>query len=175
MNPTIGKLDNGLTVITDPMDGFQSVSIGIWVDVGARHERIERHGISHFLEHMAFKGTDRRDALRIAEEIENVGGSINAYTSREQTAYFARVLKEDTELALDLLSDILLHSRFLPQEIEREREVILQEIGQSIDTPDDIIFDHLQETAFPEQAIGRPILLRHLFSLAGCHARHENH
>src|SRR6266704_1554810 len=116
----------------------------------ARHDRP--------LEHMAFKGTERRSALAIAEEIEAVGGHLNAYTSREHTAYYAKVLKEDAPLAVDILADILMHSSFDPTEFERERTVILQEIGQANDTPDDIIFDHFQEKAFPDQAMGRPVL-----------------
>src|SRR6202030_2910267 len=115
-------------------------------------------GAAHFLEHMAFKGTERRSARDIAEEIEAVGGHLNAYTSRESTAYYAKVLKEDLPLALDILADILLHSSFDPTELERERTVILQEIGQANDTPDDIIFDYFQERAFPDQAMGRPVL-----------------
>jgi predicted Zn-dependent peptidase len=109
---------------------------------------------------MAFKGTSRRDALAIAEEIEDVGGHLNAYTAREQTAYYAKVLKEDAPLAIDLLGDILQNSRFDADELARERTVVLQEIGQAADTPDDIIFDDFQETAYPDQAIGRPVLGR---------------
>jgi len=109
---------------------------------------------------MAFKGTERRSALAIAEEIEAVGGHLNAYTSRESTAYYAKMLKEDVPLALDILSDILQNSTFEPEEIERERAVILQEIGQANDTPDDIVFDHFQERAYPDQAMGRPVLGR---------------
>lgn len=140
------------------MPGLKSASLGIWVDAGARHEKLDQNGIAHFLEHMAFKGTKRRSALDIAETIENVGGFINAYTSRETTAYYARVLQEDVPLALDVIADIMLNPAFDPKEIEVERGVILSEIGQSLDTPDDIIFDWLQETAFPDQPMGRPIL-----------------
>ena len=118
----------------------------------------EENGVSHFLEHMAFKGTERRSAAQIAEEIEAVGGHINAYTAREQTAYYVKVLKEDTALAADIIGDILTHSTFEPEELERERGVILQEIGQANDTPDDIIFDHFQEAAYPAQPMGRPVL-----------------
>src|SRR5438045_5845546 len=107
---------------------------------------------------MAFKGTERRGARDIAEEIEAVGGHLNAYTSRESTAYYAKVLKEDVPLALDILADILQNSTFDPEELERERTVILQEIGQANDTPDDIIFDHFQTTAYPGQPMGRPTL-----------------
>ncbi len=140
------------------MGHLQSASVGIWVDAGARHESEEMHGIAHLLEHMAFKGTARRGAREIAEEIEAVGGHLNAYTGREHTAYYARVLKADVPLAIDILADILQHSVFDPKELERERQVVIQEIGQAFDTPDDIVFDHLQETAFPGQPIGRPIL-----------------
>ena len=133
------------------MPGLQSAAIGIWVTAGGRHERIEQNGIAHFLEHMAFKGTERRSALQIAEAIEDVGGYINAYTSREMTAYYARVLEEDVPLALDVISDIVLNPVFDAREIEVERGVILQEIGQALDTPDDIIFDWLQEVAYPDQ------------------------
>lgn len=154
----ITTLENGMRVLTDPMPSVESVSLGVWVGVGARNEPAEHNGVSHMLEHMAFKGTTRRSAVQIAEEIENVGGHLNAYTSREQTAYYAKVLKDDTGLAIDVLSDILLNSTFEEDELERERTVILQEIGQAHDTPDDIIFDHYQQTAFPDQPIGRPVL-----------------
>jgi predicted Zn-dependent peptidase len=153
-------LANGLRIVTDRVDTVDTVSLGLWVDVGTRHEAPEINGAAHFLEHMAFKGTERRSARAIAEEIEAVGGHLNAYTSRESTAYYAKVLKEDVPLALDILADILLHSSFDPAEFERERTVILQEIGQANDTPDDIIFDHFQERAFPDQAMGRPTLGR---------------
>ncbi len=116
------------------------------------------NGVSHMLEHMAFKGTERRDARDIAEQIEAVGGYLNAYTSREQTAYFARVMKEDVPLAIDILADILQHSVFDESELARERDVVIQEIGQINDTPDDVIFDRLQEVAYPDQAMGRSIL-----------------
>jgi predicted Zn-dependent peptidase len=151
-------LANGLRIVTERMDGLQSAAIGIWVLSGGRHERPEQNGIAHFLEHMAFKGTKRRSALDIAEVIEDVGGYINAYTSREATAYYARVLEADVPLALDVVSDIVLNPVFDPGEIEVERGVILQEIGQSLDTPDDVIFDWLQEKAYPDQPLGRTIL-----------------
>ena len=153
-------MKNGLRIATDRIDTVDTVSLGIWVDVGTRHEPAEINGAAHFLEHMAFKGTERRSALAIAEEIEAVGGHLNAYTSRESTAYYAKVLKEDVPLALDILADILQNSTFEPEELERERTVILQEIGQANDTPDDIIFDHFQECAYPDQPMGRPVLGR---------------
>ncbi len=158
MSAHLDTLPNGLTVVTEPMPGRASASLGVWVTAGARHERLEQNGIAHFLEHMAFKGTKRRSALEIAEAIEDVGGYLNAYTSRELTAYYARVLGEDVDLAFDVISDIVLNPVFAPDEIEIERGVILQEIGQALDTPDDIIFDYLQEAAYPDQALGRTIL-----------------
>ncbi len=151
-------LANGMRILTENMPGLQSASIGVWVDAGARNESAAQNGIAHFLEHMAFKGTKRRSALDIAQSIENVGGFLNAYTSRETTAYFARVLQDDVPLALDVLADILRNSTFEAREIEVERGVIIQEIGQSLDTPDDVVFDWLQEVAYPDQPMGRSIL-----------------
>jgi predicted Zn-dependent peptidase len=152
------RLSNGLRIVTEHMPSMESASIGVWVQAGGRHERLEQNGIAHFLEHMAFKGTARRTPLEIAEVLENVGGYLNAYTSRETTAYYARVLKEDVTLALDVIADIVLNPIFDAHELEVERGVILQEIGQAYDTPDDIIFDWLQDVSFPDQAVGRPIL-----------------
>ena len=151
-------LKNGFRIVTENMPGLKSASIGIWINAGGRHERIEQNGIAHFLEHMAFKGTSRRSSVQIAEAIEDVGGYINAYTSREMTAYYARVLAGDVALALDVVSDIVLNPIFDPAEIEVERGVILSEIGQALDTPDDIIFDWLQEVSYPDQPLGRSIL-----------------
>ncbi len=160
MSVRVTMLGNGMRVLTDRMDSVETVSIGVWVDVGTRHEPSQINGVAHLLEHMAFKGTERRSALDIAAEIEAVGGHLNAYTSREHTAYYAKVLKENLALAVDILADILQRSVFDPKELERERAVILQEIGQANDTPDDIIFDLFQERAFPDQAMGRPVLGR---------------
>ena len=158
MTIDLTTLPNGLRIVTERMPGIASASVGVWVLAGGRHEAVEQNGIAHFLEHMAFKGTKRRSALQIAEEIEDVGGYINAYTSREVTAYYARVLEADVPLGLDVIADIVLNPVFDPKEIEVERHVILQEIGQALDTPDDIIFDWLQEAAFPDQPLGRTIL-----------------
>ena len=158
MTVKIHTLSNGFRVVTERMPSMKSVSLGIWVMAGGRHERPEQNGIAHFLEHMAFKGTKTRSALQLAEEIEDVGGYINAYTSREMTAYYARVLENDVRLALDVISDIVLNPIFEDNEIEVERGVILQEIGQVLDTPDDVIFDWLQEVAYPDQPLGRTIL-----------------
>jgi predicted Zn-dependent peptidase len=158
MNVEITKLANGLTVVTDPMPGLESAFAGVWVNTGGRNETRPVMGVSHMLEHMAFKGTERRSARAIAEEIEAVGGYLNAYTSREQTAFHARVLKADVPLGVDLLADILTHPTFEQGELERERQVVLQELGQARDTPDDIIFDHLQAAVYPDQPMGWPIL-----------------
>jgi len=151
-------LDNGLRIVTHTMDAVETVSVGVFVDAGTRDEPVEINGVAHLLEHMAFKGTKRRSALDIVAEIEDVGGHLNAYTSREHTAYYAKVLKDDTPLAVDILADILQHSTFEPEELARERSVVLQEIGQAHDTPDDVVFDHFQATAFPDQPLGRPVL-----------------
>lgn len=158
MNTKISRLSNGLVVVTDPMMQLESAAVGVWVNAGARNESESLKGISHMLEHMAFKGTTTRSARAIAEEMESVGGFLNAYTSREQTAFHARVLKADVPLAVDILADILTKPTFESSELERERQVVLQEIGQAKDTPDDIIFDYLQEVAYPGQAMGWPIL-----------------
>jgi predicted Zn-dependent peptidase len=156
----ITTLPNGLRVASDVMASVETVSLGVWAGVGTRHETKEHNGVAHLLEHMAFKGTKRRSARQIAEEIESVGGLLNAYTGREQTAYYAKMLAPDMPLAIDVLSDILQNSVYDPAELERERAVVLQEIGQAEDTPDDIIFDHFQECAFPDQPMGRPVLGR---------------
>jgi predicted Zn-dependent peptidase len=140
------------------MPHLETASLGVWVGAGSRDELADEHGISHLLEHMAFKGTKLRTARQIAEEIEAVGGDLNAATSIETTTYYARVLKADVPLALDVLSDILTNPAFEPEELSREQNVIIQEIGAAEDTPDDIVFDHLQRCAFPDQAIGRPVL-----------------
>ena len=151
-------LPNGMTVLTDNMPHLESASLGIWVKAGSRSETELEHGISHVLEHMAFKGTQSRSALDIASAIENVGGDLNAATSVEHTGYFARVLKEDVALAGDILSDILQNSLFDQRELGREQQVIVQEIGAARDNPDDHVFDLFQQAAFPEQPIGRTIL-----------------
>ncbi|MCX8227168.1 MAG: pitrilysin family protein, partial [Sulfitobacter sp.] len=155
------RLSNGFRIVTEHMPGLASASIGVWVSAGARHESVNQNGIAHFLEHMAFKGTAKRTSLQIAEAIEDVGGYINAYTSREVTAYYVRVLENDVSLGLDVIADILRNPVLDNNEIEVERGVILQEIGQALDTPDDVIFDWLQEEAFPNQPLGRTILGPH--------------
>ena len=158
MSVNLTRLASGLVVITDDMPHLETASLGVWVGSGSRDEKPDEHGISHLLEHMAFKGTTRRTARQIAEEIEAVGGDLNAGTSVETTAYYARVLKADVPLALDVLSDILSDPAFDPSELAREQNVIVQEIGAAEDAPDELVFDHLQATAFPGQPVGRSIL-----------------
>jgi len=158
MTVELTRLPSGLVVITDAMPHLQTASLGVWIGAGSRDEAPDEHGISHLLEHMAFKGTSRRTAREIAEAIEAVGGDLNSATSVETTAYYARVLKADVPLAIDVLSDILSDPAFDPEELTREQNVIVQEIGATEDTPDDLIFDYLQSTAFPNQAVGRSIL-----------------
>ena len=152
------ELRNGLRVISEDQPHLETTAVGLWVDAGSRNESKFSNGVAHLIEHMAFKGTQTRNAVDIAEEIEAVGGHLNAYTSREHTAYFARVLREDLPLAVDIIADILQNSIFDSDELAREQEVVVQEIGQAKDTPDDMIFDHFQAAAYPDQPIGRSIL-----------------
>jgi predicted Zn-dependent peptidase len=156
--PTVSRLGNGLTIVTETLPGIETATVGIWLSAGSRNEHDGEHGLSHLIEHMAFKGTGRRSAREIAETIENVGGDINAATSTEFTSYTARVLADDIGLAVDVLGDILTDSRFDPVELAREKNVILQEYASVEDTPDDVVTDAFMETAFAGQPIGRPIL-----------------
>jgi predicted Zn-dependent peptidase len=158
MSVEVARLPSGLVVVTDAMPHLETASLGVWVGCGSRDEQPEEHGISHFLEHMAFKGTKRRSARQIAEEIEAVGGELNAATGVEVTAYYARTMKADVPLALDVLSDILTEPAFDPDEMTREKNVIVQEIGAVEDAPDDLVFEYLQATAFADQPVGRSIL-----------------
>jgi predicted Zn-dependent peptidase len=158
MSVALTTLKSGIKVVTDNMPHLETASLGVWVNAGSRGEQHDEHGISHFLEHMAFKGTRRRTARQIAEEVEAVGGDLNAATGTENTAYFARVLRDDVALALDVLSDILSEPAFDPAELSREQNVIVQEIGAVADTPDDLVFEYLQAVAFPDQPLGRSIL-----------------
>ena len=158
MSVTITTLPTGLRIVTDAMPHVETASLGVFIAAGSRHETKPEHGLSHLLEHMAFKGTRRRSARDIAEEIETAGGDLNAATSVEQTTYYARVLAQDADLALDILADILTESVFDPDELEREKGVIIQEIGAVEDTPDDLIFDVFNAVAFPDQPLGRAIL-----------------
>ena len=152
------RLKSGLTVVTQTMPHLESAALGVWIKSGSRNETEDEHGIAHLLEHMAFKGTARRSAREIAEEIEDVGGEVNAATSTETTSYYARVLKDHVPLAVDILADILTESAFEEEELEREKQVILQEINAANDTPDDVVFDRFSEVAYRGQTLGRPIL-----------------
>lgn len=152
------KLNNGLRIVTDHVPSVGSVALGVWVGVGTRNENMAHNGVAHMVEHMLFKGTKNRNSKDIVEQIENVGGSMNAYTSREVTSYHMHMLADDMPLGLEVLSDMLQHSTMPEEEVERERHVILQEIGMCNDTPDDLVFDHYHETAYPKQALGAPIL-----------------
>ena len=158
MKYDISRLKNGLRVISATWPHVETVSVGVWVNTGSACENEYVNGISHFLEHMSFKGTKTRTALQIAEEIEDVGGQFNAYTSHEFTAFYAQMLKNDLRLAVEILADVLQNSTFPDDELCKEREVVVQEINQAIDTPDDAVFDYFQKTAFPNQALGRTIL-----------------
>lgn len=158
MSIELTTLPNGLRIVTDHVSSVDSVALGVWADVGTRDENMAHNGVAHMVEHMMFKGTKRRTAAQIAEEVEDVGGAINAWTSREMTSYHIHLLKEDMPLAVDILADVLQHSTMPQDEIERERHVILQEIGMTLDTPDDLVFDNYQQAAYPGQALGTPIL-----------------
>lgn len=151
-------LDNGLRIATDVMDSIETVSVSVLVKTGSRHENEKNNGISHFLEHMAFKGTNTRNAKQIAEEFDSIGGYFNAYTSREKTVYYAKVLKNDLGVAVDILSDILQNSLYEEVELEKERKVILEEMKMIQDTPDDLVFDYFQDIAYQNQSFGRSII-----------------
>lgn len=154
----ITTLDNGLVVATDTMPQVETATIGLWTRVGARFENAANNGAAHFLEHMVFKGTKTRSALQIAQEVEDVGGYINAYTGREMTAYYTRVMKQDVGIGLDIVQDVILNPAFLADEMERERGVIIQEIGMYNDMPDYMASHHAQVAAFPDHPLGASIL-----------------
>jgi predicted Zn-dependent peptidase len=154
----VTRLSNGAHAVTHDMPHLESVALGTWIRSGARDEAPAQGGVAHFLEHMAFKGTTKRSAMDIAAEIEAAGGDINASTGMENTGYYARVLKDDWAMALDILADIVTDPVFDPDELARERDVILQEIAAANDTPDDLVFDLAHQAAFPDHALGRPIL-----------------
>ncbi|MDR3424865.1 MAG: pitrilysin family protein [Alphaproteobacteria bacterium] len=158
MTIQITELDNGLRIATDTMEGAESVVLGAWVGVGTRHEPWRANGVAHLVEHMMFKGTKTRSSYALSSAIENKGGDMNAHTSREETAYYARVLPEEAENAIDIISDMLRHSVFAPKELDRERQVVIQEIGRDLDSPEDYVFDLMHLLALPGQKIGRSIL-----------------
>ena len=156
--PRITRLANGFTIVSLAMPGIETAAVALNADVGARHEAEAEHGLAHLFEHMLFKGTASRSARDIAEQIEDVGGSLNAWTSREMTVFHARVLGADVPLAVELIADLVRAPRFDAADLEKEREVVLSEIGESLDTPDDLVFDHAQATAYKDQTLGRTIL-----------------
>lgn len=148
----------GFRVCSYKIPHVETISLGIWARVGSRHEYKNQAGVSHFVEHMVFKGTQNRSTVEIAKAIENVGGYMNAYTTRELTAYYAKVIKKDVDLAFDIISDMLINPRFDKEELEKERKVILQEIAQTYDNPSDVIFDYYQSQCFSGQQLGSPVL-----------------
>lgn len=151
-------LDNSIPIVMERLKNFRSVTLGIWVKVGSRNETPDKNGISHFLEHMFFKGTNKRSAADIAIEIDSLGGEINAFTSRENTVFYVKVLDEYIDKGIELLADIFLDSAFLEEEMEKERGVIKEEIKLSEDTPDDYIHDIFSKTAWGDAGLGQPIL-----------------
>src|SRR5262245_58433669 len=151
------RLANGIRVLSERLPDLPSITVGIWVENGSRYEQPHQAGISHFLEHLFFKGTERRTAAQIAEEIDAVGGVLNAFTGKEYTCYYAKVLHEQLPLALDLLADIFTQSRFASEEIDRERSVIIQEISQVEDTPDDYVHELFNLAFWPGHPLSRPI------------------
>ena len=158
MDINLTSLNNNLKIITVERPQTETVSLGIWVNTGSAYETPDNNGISHFIEHMVFKGTQKRDFKAISEDIENVGGATNAYTSREFTSFYAKMLKQDLELAVDVLADFVMAPTFPNEEMVKEKEVVVQEIKQTFDDPSDAVFEHFQEKAFAEQAVGRSIL-----------------
>ena len=153
-------LPNGIQVVTEEIPSVHSVSVGIWVEAGSRDERNEENGIAHFIEHMLFKGTQRRSARQIAKEIDAVGGILNAFTSKEFSSFYAKVMAEHLPVALDLLFDLYLNSLFAAEELEKERQVIVQEINMVEDTPDEYIHDLFSQSFWPHHPLGLPILGR---------------
>jgi predicted Zn-dependent peptidase len=156
--PVVSTLPNGLTVASWAMPGVETVALSISADTGSRFEAAPVNGLAHLFEHMVFKGTHRRSAREIAEQMEDVGGQLNAWTSRDATMFHARLLAKDLPLGVDLVADLVSNPRFDEGDLAREKEVVLQELGEARDTPDDIVFDHLQEAAYPDQGLGRSIL-----------------
>ncbi len=154
----IKRLDNGVRVVLEEIDYVRSISFGIWVRNGSRNEKPENNGMSHFIEHMLFKGTENRTAKQIAEEMDAVGGQINAYTTKEYTCYHTRVLDKHFDRALDVISDMFLHSRFAQKDIQRERNVIIEEINMYEDAPEELVHDSLQEAIWKDSSLGQPIL-----------------
>lgn len=151
-------LDNGVCILTEEIPHVRSAAVGFWVDAGSRDEADSVSGVCHFIEHMLFKGTENRSAKDIAEALDRVGGQLNAFTTKEYTCYYARVLDEHLELAVDVLTDMLFHSRFAPEDVERERNVIVEEIKMYEDTPDELVHDILAKALWNTHALGRPVI-----------------
>jgi predicted Zn-dependent peptidase len=151
-------LDNGIRVVSETINHVRSVSIGVWADVGSRDETLSQNGISHFIEHMVFKGTKRRSVRDIAQSLESLGGYLNAFTTKEQTCFYARVLDSNVPEALDVLSDIVMHATFREQELEKEKLVVIEELKNAEDDPEDIIHDYFEKALFPDHALGFPII-----------------
>lgn len=151
-------MDSGLRVASETVQGSETATVGVWIDAGSRYETAENNGVAHFLEHLAFKGTEKRTQQQLEVEIENMGGHLNAYTSREQTVYFAKVLKNDVGKAVEILSDVLLNSKIDEGAIERERDVILREMAEVNKQQEELVLDHLHATAFQGTGLGRTIL-----------------
>lgn len=158
MTARLHRLPNGVTVALEPMAGVETLAVGLYADVGSRSEPDGLSGLAHMVEHMVFKGAGKRDARAIAEAVEDRGGSLNAWTARDHTVFHARLLAADLALGLDLIADLVRDPHLAADELERERQVVLAELGEARDTPDDIIFDHLTRTAFAGQALGLPVL-----------------
>jgi predicted Zn-dependent peptidase len=158
MSARISRLDNGIMVVSQAMPGIETAAVSLSVDAGSRNEAAAENGLAHLFEHMVFKGTARRSAREIAEEIEDVGGALNAWTSRDSTLFHARTLAADLALGLDLIADLVVAPRFDAEDLDREKQVVLSEIGEAADLPEDLVFDHLQAAAFPDQPLGRPVL-----------------
>lgn len=158
MTIQLSTLGNGFRVLTDHLPHLGTITSGVWIGVGARNERPEVNGIAHFLEHMIFKGTSSRDALAIALEIENRGGEFNAFTDYDVTAYYTQMAAKHVDVSCDIIGDIVLNSVFPQEEVEKERGVVIQEIGRYADEPEDVAYEALRRTAFQSQALGRPIL-----------------
>jgi predicted Zn-dependent peptidase len=152
------ELPNGLRLLTERITSVRSIAIGVWVDVGSRNETREEGGVSHLIEHMHFKGTRSRSALKLANEIEQLGGALNAFTTREQTCYYARILDENLPQTIDVLSDMLMNSTFTPGNLKKEKQVVLEEIKETEDTPSEVVHDLFAETFWGDHPLGRPIL-----------------
>ncbi len=151
-------LDNGIRIVSEELPYVRSVSLGVWADVGSRDESADRNGLSHFLEHMVFKGTRHRNVREIAQSLESLGGYLNAFTTKEHTCYYARVLDAHVPQAMDVLADLILNATFEKKELEKEKQVVIEELHNAEDDPEDIIHDYFEKALFPDHALGNPII-----------------